>query len=234
VRGNTDELSGQSATDDVESARTVWTPDRDRSLDLGSPWRRLEAGPADHRWGAPSAGGISDQVLVSPPLDVAAAGGFRFSFRHRFSFETDPGPPVVYWDAGVLEISTDGGASWTDIGGSAAPGYQGVVTTISSNPLGNRNAFCGESPGYPDFTTVNVDLGASYQGKTVKVRFRLGSDEAATSPGWQIDDIAFTNITNRPFATLVPDPGTCVPTGPPGSPSRTAPGTGAGTPVKRH
>jgi hypothetical protein len=45
----------------------------------------------------------------------------------------------------------------------------------------------------------------------VIVRFRIGADESTGAPGWDIDDIAFTGITNTPFTALVPDPGVCTP-----------------------
>jgi hypothetical protein len=40
-------------------------------------------------------------------------------------------------------------------------------------------------------------------GKKVKVRFRVGTDDGTGAPGWDIDDVAFGGITNKPFGTLV-------------------------------
>jgi hypothetical protein len=64
--------------------------------------------------------------------------------------------------------------------------------------------------GYPTSTIpVTVNLGTAYQGQTVQVRFRVGSDEAASGFGWEVDNLQFNNITNQPFYALVPDPGPC-------------------------
>jgi len=45
----------------------------------------------------------------------------------------------------------------------------------------------------------------------VIVRFRIGADDSTGSPGWDVDDIAFTGLTNTPFTTLVPNAGVCTP-----------------------
>jgi hypothetical protein len=80
----------------------------------------------------------------------------------------------------------------------------------AGNPLGGNPAFVGVSPGYPAFTTVTVNLGGSYAGQSVRIRFRIGTDVAVGAPGWEVDDIAFTGITNLPFRGLVPDRALCV------------------------
>jgi hypothetical protein len=45
----------------------------------------------------------------------------------------------------------------------------------------------------------------------VLVRFRIGADSSTGAPGWDIDDIAFTGLTNTPFTALVPNAGVCTP-----------------------
>jgi hypothetical protein len=206
-RGNVDDLPNQAATETAESATPPWTLTGNPSLDQSGPWRRLEVTGTDHRFWGPDSGALSDQYLVSPVLNVAAAGSFSFTFRHRYSFEFATGP-LTYFDGGVLEISNSGGASWSDVGAAATPGYSGFVA--GGNPLGGNPAFVGVSPGYPAFTTVTVDLGGSYAGQNVLIRFRIGTDVAVGAAGWEIDDIAFTGITNLPFRDLVPDRALCV------------------------
>jgi len=49
------------------------------------------------------------QSLASPVLQVGA-GPVTIAFRHRFAFE------IGGWDGGVIELSTDGGTTWTDVG----------------------------------------------------------------------------------------------------------------------
>jgi hypothetical protein len=66
------------------------------------------------------------------------------------------------------------------------------------------------SPGYPIFTVSTINLGASYAGQTVKVRLRIGADQAAAGAGWDVDSIAFTGITNTPFPSLIADRAICI------------------------
>jgi len=45
----------------------------------------------------------------------------------------------------------------------------------------------------------------------VQFRFRIGSDEAVSARGWNIDNVSFSNITDpTPFSILVVDSGVCV------------------------
>jgi MYXO-CTERM domain-containing protein len=137
--------------------------------------------------------------MVSPEVTVSDAGPLVLHFTHRYSFEET-------WDGGVIEITTDGGASWQDVSDLGAdPGYDGVLNTDSGNALGGRNAYTGESPGYPARQDVSIDLGTSLAGQTVQVRFRAGSDAFIGAPGWEIDDIGFDNVDLPPFPAVEAD-----------------------------
>jgi hypothetical protein len=113
------------------------------------------------------------------------AGSVRLSFFHIFNFE--PG-----FDGGVLEISSDGGDTWQDLGSRmVVGGYDGKVTDASDNPLGNRLAWTARGkPGVFSQVIINLD---DFAGKKVKLRFIAGFDggtgirEGYT--GWFIDDI---------------------------------------------
>ena len=62
---------------------------------------------------------------------------------------------------------------------------------------------------WPSLETVTVNLGTAYAGKTVLVRFIIATDTGGAGPGWEIDDIAFNNITNTPFDALVAHAAAC-------------------------
>jgi hypothetical protein len=171
------------------------------------PWRRLEIGAIDHRFYGPDPGDISDQSLVSPPLQVGA-GPFSFAFQHAYAFEFSSG---IYWDGGVIEISDNGGGTWTDIGVLVTPGYGGTITTTSGNPLGGRAGFVNQSAGYPALLSATAGLGTTYAGKTVQIRFRLGADGGVGAAGWTVDNLVFTGLLNQPFLGPVADPGPCTP-----------------------
>lgn len=202
VPGNADPVP--STIEDVEFANSGWTISGN-PLVPANAWQRTLYG-SDYRFHAPDVGGISDQYLVTPPLDVAATGNFSFTFQEAHEFETSGG---VFYDGGVIEISTNGGASWSDIGSAASPGYGGVIFTGANNPISGRSAYVATNAAWPGLNTVTVGLGTAYAGQTVKIRFRLATDEAAGGDGWQIDDLAFTNLTNQPFMALDPETTAC-------------------------
>ena len=169
-------------------------------------WSRRTYAATDHRFWVIDAGSTADLSLISPSLQIAPTGSFRFTFQHSFSFEKDAS---ANYDGGVLEITTDNGASWTDIGASATPSYGGTLFVGSLNPLGGRSAYVGNNAGYPALQSVTVDLGVAYAGQTVKLRFRHAADAGVGGPGWSIAGLTFENVTNQPFLNLVPQVGDC-------------------------
>jgi MYXO-CTERM domain-containing protein len=72
-----------------------------------------------------------------------------------------------------------------------------------------RKAFTDQSKGWPDSQALTLDFGSSLAGKTVLLRFRIATDEAAGDAGWFIDNLAFSGIDNRPFPTVVDDVTAC-------------------------
>lgn len=195
-----DVAPASSAKDDVEDADSTWRATGNASLSKITAWKRVSE-DANQRWSIVGNPEISDRWIVSPPLDVASDQPFGISFVHRHSFERDN--QKRNWDGGVVEISVDDGATWVDAGASVYPGK--LETKDSANPLKGRAAFVGSNAKYPAYEPVSIDLADAYAGKTVRVRFRFGTDEGTASVGWDVDDIAFTGITNTPFSARVPD-----------------------------
>ena len=58
--------------------------------------------------------------------------------------------------------------------------YTGEIDGTANNPLAGRFAWCGNSGGY--INTV-INLPASLAGQTIKLRFRMGTDEAVARAG---------------------------------------------------
>jgi hypothetical protein len=225
-----DEVLEASATDDVEASATTWTA---TGGDLaGVAWARTQLTPGEHAWVGADLGTISDTQLESPDLEVSATEPFTISFTHRFEFEASPsggGGGDTYWDGAVIELSTDGGASWQDLSTWVEPGYGGTITEESGNPLGGAAAFVATNPSWPGTDEVTYDLGTALAGQTVRVRFRIGTDAAVGATGWQLDDLSFGGIDNTPFAEVVPDAPGC--DGPVGPDAGTDPGPDAGDPA---
>lgn len=217
ARLNASEDPEQSATDDVESRATSWATN---SAGWPVGWSRIEATPRDHRWFASEPDFVTDQYLISPSMVVAPTGTFSFTFRHRYAFDFAVGTTTAFLDGGVVEISTEGGQTWTDIGLNAVPGYgTTAIATRNGSPIEGRRAFVGTSPGFrfdlpssSPFVTTKIDLGTDYQCKSVRIRFRLATaagHSGAPRLGWEIDDLAFSNIVTLPFQGLTPNRGMC-------------------------
>lgn len=183
--------------DDLEPAALPgWTTDPFLNVDPGTATWAVVADPEarspEHAWfseAGPDAL-FKDDRLVSPPQQIAASS--RLAFWHRFELEEG-------FDGGVLEISVDGGSSWTDLAPHIRAG--GYTDTLDlGNPLGARPAWTGSSGG---LSRVVVDLGA-FAGPDRLIRWRLACDSTTVgSPvGWLVDDV---EITATPDACLARD-----------------------------
>ena len=177
--------------------------------------------------------GISDKCVVAgqtPPFIVITSATAQLRFRNNFNTEYSPPPNQIFYDGGVLEISINGGAfkDVTDpaIGGSfVTGGYTGIIDEFGGNPLAARPAWSGNSGGY--INTV-VNLGAAVNGQTIRIRFRMGTDNMVGAPGWRVDTLS---IADGSCATPTPTPTpTVTPSGTP-SPNPTATPTPTPTPT---
>jgi len=128
----------------------------------------------------------SDMRLATTSGIAMGATPPAFSFWHRYNTEEG-------WDGGVVEISTNGGANWTDLGANMTQnGYNSSMGTGSNNPLGGRAAFSGASG---SFIQTKVNL-AAYANQTAMFRFRAASDDntAPAGGGWWVDDILLRSV----------------------------------------
>jgi hypothetical protein len=138
---------------------------------------------------------ISDKYLDTGSITVTSAAA-TLSFRNNFNAEMSKGVPG---DGFVLEVSSPNisGGVFTDVtdpavGGSfITGGYTGTIPS-GGNPLAGRMAWGGNSGGY--INTV-VNLGPNVNGQTIKLRFRMGTDEAVGAPGVHIDTLSFTGAS---------------------------------------
>jgi hypothetical protein len=171
-----------------------------------SGWQRVPLGTANTVAHAIDTGGPGQTWMISPPLHVGPDDfGFTFAESHRFEADTGDN-----YDGGVMDISTDGGLTWAPIPGTAiTPGYGGALSSCCDNPLAGRQAFVGVSAGYPTLVTQTVSFGTAYAGQTVQVRFGVATDAAVGEEGWNIDDVAFSGITNQPFLGIADEDGYC-------------------------
>lgn len=201
IRLNVDDVPNDSATDTFD-ADSSWKPNQATA----PAWTQVAETALDRAWHGAEPGSISDTNLESPDL-VVGTTPFRVTFAHKHSFEFDG----TAWDGGVIELSTNNGASWADVSTVAgvAPGYSQTLFSGAGNPLAGRLAYGGTNPAYPATDTVMLDFGTALAGMTVKLRFRIGTDELVSDEGWRIDDLAVQGITNKPFPSQVEDRTAC-------------------------
>ncbi|MCX8020859.1 MAG: HYR domain-containing protein [Chitinophagaceae bacterium] len=132
----------------------------------------------------PNPANISDNILQTPAFTPGP--GSSVLFRNNYTFENGN------WDGGVLEISVNSGP-WQDIlaaGGTfVSGGYTGTIASGFGNPLAGRQAWTNSSGG---FILTRVNLPSSASGQSVRLRFRMGTDNSVSAPGWRIDDFTVT------------------------------------------
>lgn len=147
--------------------------------------------------------GEGDDVDRSAVVEASVpAGGGALTFESRTEIETG-------WDFGIVQVSTDGGETWTTVPGDA---------TTSEHASGADGTIVGLLPGLTgtaDWATRTYDL-AAYAGKDVLISFRYLTDAAtngngAEPTGWWVRDAAVggTEIdlgTARSATQVRPDP----------------------------
>jgi len=89
-----------------------------------------------------------------------------------------------FWDFGFIQVSTDGGATWT----SLANAYTTTDHDPSAHPdiIANLPGLTDYNPDWPGWTTMDFDLTA-YAGQNVIIGFRYMTDWATTYEGWWIN-----------------------------------------------
>ena len=118
----------------------------------------------NHSWYTGPYSNNADWSLESPLLDLSNLRNVTLSFWTHYSIESG-------YDFGYVEVSSDGGSSWTRI-----------------------DSFTGLRTSWTMFT-YNI---TSYVSSQFKIRFRLRSDYIVTDDGWWIDDIRIVGYACLP------------------------------------
>jgi hypothetical protein len=200
-----DEVAASATRDGFETQQLAWTPTGDGT----HPWRRAADGVNNHVLFGADAPVVADTQIVSPVLQVSPTEPFVVTLSHAYDLDA-LAPLPLGLSAGVIELSSDGGATWRDVTALGVnPGYNVTVLGGTSNPLAGRRAFSGKNPSSPARDPLTLDFGTQLAGQAVQLRFRVGSGTCCAAAGWQLDDIAVTGITNAPFPSLVAEPAVC-------------------------
>jgi Zn-dependent metalloprotease len=123
---------------------------------------------------------VTLSMTGSEPIPADSKAYLHFDHSHFFEHIDE-----LNFDGGVVEYSTNNGASWTDVNGlPAVNGYNGTITDETDNPLDGQPGFVAHSRGYK---STRIDL-SSKAGSSIRFRFRYGTDESVNDYGWFIDD----------------------------------------------
>jgi hypothetical protein len=132
-----------------------------------------------------------DAGLESPSFEIT--DNCVLQYWQWIFMEASSSFPGYAYDAGIVEISTDDGDTWTQI--TPVGGYTHLIRG-GSNPC----PFPAETPcfsGETDWQEIEFDL-TDYSGSFAKFRFRAGSDAVICKEGWYIDDLKVTILSNYP------------------------------------
>ncbi|HRE03309.1 MAG TPA: S8 family serine peptidase, partial [Ilumatobacteraceae bacterium] len=131
---------------------------------------------------------VSDQLLTSPAVTLPTGQNpLALLFWNHQTIEDSSA--TACFDGAMLQISTNDGASWTQVPDAllqVGP-YQGPISSSFSNPAAGLRAWCGDPQDWTRYV-VNLD---SYAGQTVKFRFRMTSDSSVgrVPDGFYLDDV---------------------------------------------
>jgi Zn-dependent metalloprotease len=134
----------------------------------------------------------TDSYAATQAITLPAGSKPYLHFTHAFNFETSG---VSYYDGGVLEYSVNNGLTWVDVKSlfSAGQNYKGFIMAGFGNPIQGRSAFVGQSHGYVD-SRYNL---TTLAGKTIRFRWRLGTDSADNLSGWFVDEVRIYRCVAR-------------------------------------
>ncbi len=162
----------------TEDGVKINLPDKVKTLATPHSGAEMWYSNADQDWA---------DVTLSRTIDNVPAGA-TFSMWNNYVIEED-------WDFGFIEVSTDGGSTWTEQ--KVYDDSNALVSTDDgySDPNGRMKDFGNKKYGLTGSTDGwrhdHIDL-SSYAGQNIQVRLRQATDAAFEERGWFSDDFALS------------------------------------------
>ena len=129
----------------------------------------------------------NDQVIFLQ--EPVAVSGTRPVLRFFHKFNT-----VIGFDGGVVELSDDGGLSWTRVPERLVRNGYNSTLDYGTLVIPFLEAFSGDSEGWID---TYIDL-TDYVGQDLNFRFRFGSNEGgvpgSANAGWSVDNVEIMDM----------------------------------------
>ena len=171
----------QAFADDIEAGPDQWSHAAGPGADGWTITTARSYSPT-HAWFSPDVAVVTDNSLWNTDPFLVLPNS-TLSFWHRYNLEAGM---TTGYDGGVLELSSDGGNSWQDLGPFIVQNpYDYVISTSYGSPIAGRQAWSGDSMTWQE---VIVDL-SSFAGQDVQVRWRLACDRSVADEGWYLDDV---------------------------------------------
>jgi hypothetical protein len=158
-------------SDDLETSKP-WTISAANTCKWSKDTAAADAHSGSSSWTTHPYGDNCNTDVTSPAISIpAGANTVRLAFWQQHDSESDTnGGSGCPCDFGQVQLSTDGGSTFTSIGNR----YEGTELTYSQS---------------------TIPLPDSTAGKTIKLRFHFQSDSSVSDPvhkGWYVDDVVVT------------------------------------------
>lgn len=171
-------------------------PDSVSFMSVADPWSvsddRASTGTLSYRSAPDDASEYTPNTcahVTTPDIELAGGGSPVLSFDAFYDIEPD-------WDGVVVEISTNGGSSWSIL--TPDGGYPGDFSQTGNPPINicgypaSQGAYNGDTGG--GFDAESVDLSA-FAGQTVRVRWAFSTDPGAQFEGFYLDNVAISEAS---------------------------------------
>lgn len=138
---------------------------------------------------------VSDQRMFSTNSIALGATPPDLTFWNYFNTE-------FKYDGGIIEISTNDGATYSQIpaSGITTGGY--TSTMDNSTAIPGASAWTGDGT---DWKKVTIPM-TPYANQSVKLRFRFVTDNGTSAEGWYVDNIAIKNVATADVRSALYNP----------------------------